>query len=505
MTQSLFAPSPFTPPSFATVYIPDLQSLNLSEAERATISRLQMRSWQDRQWMLLTDAYYRGMQVITNLGISIPPELADLRVIVGWPKIAVDPYVERLHLDSFRVGNSTIADETLTDLWVHNGMDAEQSIADLEALVMGRSWYVLGSGDADGDPPRICVESPLNMSASWDTRTRRPKEALQSYWLDGRRHAALYLLNQTIHVAEDDNATWQIVDRDVHNFGMLPIVRQANRPRAADRDGSSEITPELMSITDAACRTSLNLTVAGEFYSLPQKLLLGVTEADFIGPDGTQKTAWQTYISSILALQRDAEGQLPEVKQFDAYDPSVYTKVVEMYASQAAGIMAATPQDLGLYTQGNPVSADAAQVSESRRDRRCRRMQANFGVARVEVAQMAMRFLNGGDLPAGYERVAADWSDPQLPNFTGTADGLTKYMAQGAIVPWSDVALKKAGFDAVQRRQLAAENESPQARAWQFIAQVAADLESKAERAVNALANAEEKAAAPAEPTSAAE
>jgi hypothetical protein len=116
-----------------------------------------------------------------------------------------------------------------------------------------------------------------------------------------------------------------------------------------------------------------------------------------------------------------------------------------------------------------------------------------------------MRFLNDGDVPAGYDKSDVDWREPSLPNFVGTADGLTKYMAQGAMVPWSDVALKRAGFSTAERRQMRTEAQSPQGRAWQFIAQVASDLESKALRAVNSLATAEEKAVQPADTTSAAQ
>src|SRR3954463_10516623 len=125
MTQS-FDPALFTNPSFASVYIPELPSLNLSAEERATISRLQMRTWRQRQWMQLTDAYYRGMQVIQSLGIAVPPELDGLRVIIGWPKIAVDPFVERMAIDSYRLANSTTADQTLTDVMLANGFEAEQ-------------------------------------------------------------------------------------------------------------------------------------------------------------------------------------------------------------------------------------------------------------------------------------------------------------------------------------------------------------------------------------------
>jgi hypothetical protein len=479
----------FIEPTFSAVYIPDLPSLNLTEDERALISKLQMRAWRRRGQMLLDEAYYLGDQVLTSLGIALPPELEGLRSIVGWPSIAVDPYVERLAIDSFRLASATSADQDLDDLRQATDMAGEEVLAYTDALVMGRSYWLIDRDEDDGpdDPPDICVESPMNISGTWDIRTRKPAAVLQSYYQyeSAQRFAALYLPEQTIHLAQDDTGTWQLVGRDRHNFGMVPVVRMTNMPRAGNREGSSQITTAVKSLTDSACRTLLNLTAASEFYSVPQKLILGATEEDFIGSDGQKKTAWETYIGRILALQRDAEGALPEVKQFEAYDPSVFTKVIEMYASQAAGTLCAPPQDLGLYTQGNPVTAEAMQVSESRRDRRTRRMHANFGCALVEVAQMALRYMNGGDLPAKYEHLAADWRDPQIVNFTGYADGMSKLMAEGAVPRGSDVALRKLGFNSIERRQMEQEREENPAE--QIIDVLGQSVESKSIRMANAV------------------
>jgi hypothetical protein len=484
-------------PSYSAVYIPDLPSLGLSQDERDMVSRLSMRSYRLRAQMLLTDAYYRGNQIINNLGIALPPELDNIRVIIGWPRIAVDPYIERLQLDSFRLSNSTIADQTLTDLRIRNGLDSEDSLAFTEALVMGRAYYTLSRDEDDGpgDLPDVHAESPLNIAVEWDIYSRKPKAVLQSYWDQDRRHAALYLPEQTVFIAQDDKAEWQVTHRDQHGFGFVPVIRMPNRPRASARDGSSEITTELMSITDAACRTLLNLTAASEFYSVPQKLILGATEDDFIASDGSKKTAWETYIGRVLALQRDSEGALPQVHQFQAYDPSVFTKVIEMYASQASGILGAPPQDLGLYTQGNPVSAEAYQVSEARRDRRTRNMQQHFGCGLIEVAQMAMRFMNGGELPAGYDRIAADWRDPQIVNFPGMSDGLAKLMAEGAVPRGNDVVLRKLGFNAIEREQMLKQlDEDP---GMKIINSIGTAVVTKAIRATSVLANAGQTQAAP--------
>ena len=483
------------PLRFSPVFIPELASLGLSEDERAIISKLQARMWRQRYWMELTDAYYRGMQIVQDLGIAMPPELSGkLRAIVGWPRIGIDPYVERLGIDAFTLRGEDSPDDTLQMLWDENGMDAEQSLAFTDALVMGRAWFTLGSRptyDGTNDTvPDICVESPLNISVAWDVRSALPKELLQSYWLDNRRHAALYLPAQTIYVGEDDNGVWQLVDRDQHGMGWIPAARLAHAPRANNRDGTSAITPELMYHVDAASRALLNMEVAGEFYSIPQKYILGATEADFKNADGTTKTAWQTYISHVLAIDPSDDDALGEQKvtvgQFKAYDPSVYTTPLEFHASQASGILGAPAQDLGLYTQGNPVSAEAAQVSEGRRDRRARRMAKMFTPTARTVMQMGVRWLNKGALPPQYRNLVVEWSAPEIPNFTGTSDGINKLVAAGVWEATSDVTRKRSGLNAAERARMAKDTDLAQS----IIDEIGGSVEAKAARAANALAKA---------------
>lgn len=448
-------PSPFV--DFSPIVFPTLPSLQLTDDERAQIAKLQQIQWRQRYWMELTDSYYRGMQVVTNLGIAIPPELSGLRTLVGWGRIPVDPMVERLAVDGFRLKGATEVDDDLQQIWDDNAMGAEQKLAFIDALSMGRAWFTVGAPDEPGDSPKISVESPLNMVALWDSRTMKPKLALQTYWLDQAWNAAFYNLDETVFIRQDDNRQWQVTNREPHDLGMLPIVRMANEPSSRNRDGSSEITPEMMAIIDQACRTLLGLEVSREFYSVPQKIILGATEADFQSANGTQKSAFETYISSMLALERDEDGNLPEIKQFAAYDPSVYTKLIDMLASQFAGMTGSPPQDLGLYTSGNPVSAEAAQVSEGRRDRRAVHKQTSYSCALSETMQIASMFLHGGKLPAEYRRLEVDWCDVQQPNFAGMADGVAKLTTDGVWVATSDVTLKRTGLSAVERERMQAD------------------------------------------------
>lgn len=439
---------------FSRSLVPTLPLLGLSESEQQTIRTLQSKAMHDRAQMSLTEAYYLGEQVIENLRIAVPKELEFLRTIVGWPAMAVDPYVNRLALDCFRVPTATDGDETLADIMAANGFEAEQSLAFTDALSMGRAYWSVGSALERGGAPLVTVDSPLNMSVLWDLRGLTPRAAMQEYRDGNDIRGALLLPGQTVHLATDDKGEWVITDRDEHDFDFVPVVRMAHKPRTSNRDGRSAITPAMMSLTDAACRTLLGLEVARELYSVPQRALLGATEAAFQNADGSPKAAWDTYITRILAIERDENGDLPELKQLVAYDPATFTKLLDWYASSMSGLVNSPPQNMGLYTQGNPASADSVVAMNAERDLSAVNMQKQFGPDLVKVAQLTMRFLNGGTLPEEYKTLAADWNPVTLPTPGVTSDAITKQITAGSVPATSDVTLKRLGYSAVERRRL---------------------------------------------------
>jgi|GEM_PF-1490493 len=484
-------------PMFYPTSIPTLPLLTLSEDERRLIALLQYRQQHDRSNMELCKSYFKGAQAIDNLKMAVPDEIAAvLRTLVGWPRLAVNPYVERLAFDGFRLPGETDINQDLQDVCTDNGLAAEQNLAYKDALTMGRGYWVGGSPDESGYSPKITVESPLNMGVLWDLNGISAKSAIQSYMVDNQCHSVVLMRGLTLEVAQDENLIWQLVNRDAHGFDFVPVVRMANDPETENRDGNSAITPELMSIVDGACRTLLGLEVARELYSAPRVAIIGAALESFQNADGTKRSQWDTYIHKLLGLERDEDGNLPTIQQLSSYDPATFTKLIEMYASQAAGIMAAQPQELGLYTQGNPVSADAYDGLDLTRNRRAELMQDYFATPLVRVMQMAMRFQNNGVLPEQFRRIEVDWRSVRHLSLAQAADPLSKLIASNSIPPRSDVTLKAAGFTAVQRQQM--QQDWNEADAQAALKQIADSLAANAARTPNGAPDGNNPGATPA-------
>lgn len=447
---------------FSRTMIPALPLLGLSEDERQLIQTLQSKALTDRADMELSEAYYLGNQIVQNLRIAVPPEVEQvISTVVGWASLAVDPYVERHAVDCFRLPDGTDADDYLTEIANANGLDAELPVAFTDVLSMGRTYWMVGSPAEKGGVPRITAESPLNTSVLWDLSGRHARAVVSEYRDETNSlRGVLMVPNQTVQLAMNDKNEWVVVDRDQHDFGFVPIVRQANRVRTSNREGRSAITLALRSAIDSTCRTLLGLEVAREIYSAPRMILAGASEKDFQNTDGTPKKAWDTYISRVLGLERDEDGNVPELKQLTVYDPSTFTKLVDNAAARAASEVLAPPQDIGLYTDGNPVSADALNTSEARRNRRARSQQREAGVPLAEFMKLAVRFDNGGVLPDKYKSIAVDWFDVEEPAIGTVSDAITKQIAAGSIPATSDVTLKKLGWNSVQRKRLEADRKS---------------------------------------------
>jgi hypothetical protein len=467
----------YGPSSVVSLNLPMVQ---LSDDEQSMVTRLTALVESKRYGLQLRDAYYRGSVKIQDLGISIPPQMRNIHTTVGWPRVAVDALDRRLNVDGFRYPDSNDVDNDLQEIWLGNDLDAEHPLTHLDALVFGVGYVGVGSpvtgGNVIDTPPLITVESPLDIAVEWDARTRTIVAALRRFGFEGSRQATLYLPDQTISLVASAGG-WTVTDRDLHRLGQPMIVRIPNRPRSYNRDGASEITPEIMSITDAACRTMLGLAVAGEFYSAPQRYILGADEASFQAADGTPKTAWETYLGRVLALERDAEGNVPTVGQFTAYDPSVFTKVIDSYCQRISALTGLPPHMLGFAT-ANPTSADAIRSGESELTRRADHKTVMFGKGWRDVMKLALKVR--GSEPANMEKITTVWSSTSTPTIAQTTDAIFKQVTMGYLPATSDVTGEALGYTAIQRERIEIDRKTDEGLS--MLMEIAHSMEAKSLR-----------------------
>lgn len=448
-----------------------LTALNASEEQQ--IETLHTKVLFHRARLDLANAYYGGENTVRSLGIAIPPQLAHLRAVIGWPGVIVDSLDERLDVEGFRYGPSSGADMDLwTEIWQPNNLDEESQLGHLDALIFGRSFVTVGAGDGAGDPPAICVESPRDMAVMFDPKTRKITVAFRIYGTFRELLGTLYLPNQTVFVQQSPGG-WQVTDRDVHNLGQVPVVQLTNRSRTAERDGVSEITVAVASITDAACRTALGMEVAREFFAAPQRYILGASEDAFMNADGTKKNAWETYLGRVLALEGTDNGsggvQLPTVGAFPAGDPTAFTGVLDAYAKVISSMTGLPSDYLGLETS-IPASADAIRMGTDRLMQKVRRKQRAFGGGWECVMRLAL-LLQTGDVPDEAQSLETIWRNPEIPTPVATTQSIGQQVDTGIVPPTSDVVLGKLGYSAVEIAQLDADREKDAGD--QFLAQLA--------------------------------
>jgi hypothetical protein len=452
-----------------TVTVPDLPLIGLSDDELSVLQALRAELMTCRFELELRDCYYNGEQIIRDLGISIPPQLKGLHTVIGWPMIGVDALEQRLDIEAWRYADDPESSRELEDLVEPNQLIAESQLAHLDALIYGRAYAAVGAGDCGSDdcPPLISVESPMDMTVFYDARARHTTAALRVYRLGDDEAVVLYLPDQTINAVQASHG-WEVIDRDQHDLGVVPVVRISNRQRTANRVGKSEITPAVMSITDAACRTLLGMEVAREFYGAPQRYILGASESAFQDSEGNAKSAWETYIGRVLALERDENGDVPSVGTFAAYDPSAYTKIVDLYARIMATQLGLPPHYLG-YTTDNPASADAIRSTEAQLVKRAERKQTLFATPWGQVLRLAL-LIKTGTIPDRAKRIETVWRNAATPTLAAQTDAATKLVQTGILPADSDVTLEMVGLTEAQRQRVAADRARSAAR--QQLAQV---------------------------------
>ncbi|HWD79440.1 MAG TPA: phage portal protein, partial [Kribbella sp.] len=352
--------------------------------------------------------YYDGTQRLAYMHPDLLVEVQDRiqAVVINWPQLVVDAVEERMDVEGFRLPDAEEADKDLWRVWQANNMDEQSQLAHVDSLVMKRSYVSVGTNEDDKGTPLLTAESPLEMFADVDPRTRKIRAALKrinqedSYARIGDRLAALYLPKYTVWY-EWAKGAWKEQDRDQHGLGEPPVVSIVNRARLSSgsglagrteqrmRTGRSELAP-IIPVSNAANKIATDMMVAAEFLALPLRGLFGVSPDDLEDKDGNSLTAIQMLYKRVLTIPVEANAGVREF-EFAGANLGGFHESLNKLAQTVASLAGLPPHYLG-FTTDNPASADAIRSAESRLVKRCERKQRPWGGAYEQMCRIVKRF-----------------------------------------------------------------------------------------------------------------
>lgn len=444
--------------------------MSLTNDELALIQRLAKKLQHHDGKNAELERYYEGKNRLKDLNISVPPALKLVDSVVGWAGTAVDVLEERLDLEGY-IGADTLG---LDDVFRANELDLEAGLGHKDALIYGVGFVFVGKGRPElGEPDvLVTIESPKKATAVYDLRSRRITAALLANREEGSGaivSGSLYLPNETVFFEAYGNAYVEVA-RDVHNLGRVTVAPLVNNPRSSDPHGRSEITKAVRSYTDSAMRTLLGAEVAREFYSAPQRFVLGAKEDIFQDPDGNPLNPWSVIQGRVLGVPyNDDDGVMPTVGQFSANSPAPYFEQIRQYAQLIAAETAIPASYLGFQTD-NPASADAIRQMEARLVKRAERRQRQFGRTWSEVAKLVL-LVRDGAIPAEAANLRPVWRDASTPTRAAAADEVLKLIQSGVLTPGSEIVYNRIGLSDSDKQVIKAEKAAAQAQT--FVANLA--------------------------------
>lgn len=336
------------------------------------IDYLQRRLADKQTRVLLRYKYYEMKNNAQDFSSLAPEKFKGLKETVGWCAKAVDSLADRLQFDEFQ------NDEfNLSEIFLSNNQDILIDSAVLSALISACSFVYIRE---DNGYPRLQVIDGSNATGIIDPVTNLLTEGYAVLERDsmGVVKTEAYFMAGMTEIYSHGVLVQRIPNAAPYAL-LVPIIY---RPDAKRPFGHSRISRACIAYTQTALRTIKRSEVSAEFYSFPQKYVLGLSEdAEF----NNRLAA----ISSFLNFTKDGDGDHPIVGQFQQQSMTPYTEQLRTLASLFAGETGLTLDDLGFATE-NPSSAEAIKAGHENLRLTARKAQRMFGTGLLNVGYLAV-------------------------------------------------------------------------------------------------------------------
>lgn len=318
--------------------------------------------------------YYDMKYHMRKITALIPPEFRTVSYTLGWCGKAVDSIADRIAFDEF--DND---DFMLGEIYSQNNADILFDSSVLSALISSCSFLYIDKGE-DDYPTIECIDGG-NATGVIDSVTNMLTEGYAVLKRDEKGIPLLEAYFQPYKTTYYEQGKIEPVDVFEHKSPYPLLVPLIYRPDARRPFGHSRISRSCMDIVQNALRTFLRTEVGAEFYSVPQKYIVGLSQdAEFNNKAAT--------LSTFLNISKDEDNDKPVMGQFQQQSMAPHIEHMRMLASMFAGETGLTLDDLGFSTE-NPQSYDAIKASHEQLRLCTRKAQRNFGVGYLNAGYLA--------------------------------------------------------------------------------------------------------------------
>lgn len=309
---------------------------------------------------------FDAKQRLDRVGFSVPPHMVDFQTPLGWAGKAVSVPAARIRREGFRLpGDSSLIND-LNDIFAGGYTRRLEAGAVKSSLKHGPAFMFVTPGDVSKGEPKVVfsAKSALEATCIQDPRTGVVTAALEFV---SRTECLMYLPGMVLEVENGSNG-WRVKSEisQPHNLVLCePFIWDWDLDRPF---GRSRITRPLIGAVERGVRTLLRQEVTAEFFSAPQRALLGASEEHFTDKDGNPIDIWRAITGGVWAMPDtwdEDEGKLVRA-QLQQLSQASMQPHSEMFESIALQVSSETSLPIGYLgvVQNQPSSEGAIKVAE---------------------------------------------------------------------------------------------------------------------------------------------
>jgi hypothetical protein len=451
------------------------KAANLTAEDAETLTRLISLWTNKRARNLLRSDFYHMHVRPDNIGIAIKDDTelrAKLVTACGWARKAVDMPAERSVLDAFLLEGG-VESQKLNQIVADNRLIQKYQMGVTSECIHSFVCWTLSRNKVGRSNVSIKLHSAETSAVEWDGENERVRDgmaiiATRPASVNGTKEIPcivnLYTVENTVVLTlNPDNIHWTATYHK-NKMGRPLIEAMAYKPTLKRPFGQSRISRSVMSIVINKIREDMRTELSAEFFTAPQKYLLGADDEAF------DMDRYQAYIGNIFLASKDEDGDVPQFGQLPQGSMQPHVDYTRQLAASFACETGIPIHSLGIV-QDNPSSAEALHAAERDLVQIAETINKHNAESLRNVMLMAQAIDKGigvsmDELDDDEYSVIADFADPSMPDVVAQADAWQKLATAAPWIAETEEFLEGVGIPRAKRMRMLNQKRRIQGRSF---------------------------------------